>query len=775
LFKMPTPSSSFDGIVSLPPRVVGIRHALLEIPSETAPSVAIPPNYKLYMSFELPVPGGFGNPVGLKNGDWLYSNTSSGVYVYQRVNGAWLLRTSLASGGGGGGGGGGGPITNQTLTNCVFQNGTITGSSITTSTLTAPTITSPIVTGGVFTTPVVTTPVITGGTIDGTSIRNVPTPLLPGDAANKAYVDGASQGFIVHDPCRVSTTGSNITLTGGAPDTLDGITLLANDRILVKNQTNPVQNGIYYVATLGSGSNGTWTRSLDADSGQELDTAYVLVQSGTANGGSSWVVNGTPLINTDQVVWTQFFALTSIPASIITGTINAGQIGTITAGQITGTISAGQISTIAAGQITGLISSGQIGTITAAQITGSIQSGQIQSVAAASITGSIAAGQIGAVNAGVINGVIVGAQLTDQILNTQRLIASDISVVRRLATLPSLPNTDYPLGSLVLNTTNKTLYQNVAGSWSVVTASSNVIGTLTANDIASINANQINGLIISSQIGSVNASVLSGSINADRITAVNATALNGSIDSARITSVNASSLTGSINADRITAVNASALTGNISADRITAINATAITGGQIQASQIAQVNATTITLGSLSAINYTMAGTVSGNTTTINNTGLSVGLLKIDGTTNQNTISIAGFNPITLSGGQGSASLGVGNQSFAGAVAITYGGNDQINIRQVGTLGNNGSGRYAMSSASTNSIAFSTNGSERWIVGGSDGHLKSMGSYDIRKASGDGWSVPMHDGSNSIEFRWDAGFQIRVDGPSGSVYNVTIT
>lgn len=753
---MPTPSTSFDSVISLPPRVVGIRHALLDVPSATSPSVAIPPNYKLYMSPNLP--SGFTDPDGVADGDWLFSNHTSGVFIYQMIGGSWILKTSLS---GGGGGGGGGPLNGETLTNCLFQNGTITGSTISTSTLVSPAITTPVITGGtiaapVISTPVITNPVITGGTIDGAAITNVPSPVLPGDAANKQYVDGMSQGFIIHDPCRVATTGSNINLSGGAPDTLDGISLNANDRILVKDQTNPVQNGIYYVSTLGSGANGTWTRATDADLGQELDTAYVLVQSGTANGGTSWVVSGTPLIDTDPVTWVQFFAVTSIPATAITGSIVAGQIGSVNAGAILGTITAGQIATINAGQIAGTITASQIGSVNATSISGLIQAAQIQAVNATAIAGSISATQIGSVNATTIVGVITSTQLVDQILNTQRLIASDISVVKRVASLPSLPSADYPAGSLVLNTTNKTLYQNVAGAWSVVTASSNVVGTLTSNDIASVNASSIIGLIIASQIGSVNA-----------------TSLVGGITSSQITSVNASAITGSISASQIGSVNASAITGTISSSQIASVNASAITG-TISSTQIGSVNASTITLGSLSAITYQLTGSTAGNSTTIDSTGLTVGFLKIDGTTNQNTISINGLNPISITGGALAASVTVGNSGISGAVVITNSPTSQITVVGIGSIGANASSRFTMASVSTTSIAFTTNGSERWIIGGSDGHLKSMSSsYDIRKASSDGWSVPMFDGSNWIEFRWDGGFQIRVD--FSSEYDVTIT
>jgi predicted acyltransferase (DUF342 family) len=64
--------------------------------------------------------------------------------------------------------------------------------------------------------------------------------------------------------CRTVTT-TNITLSGGAPNTYDGLTLAAGDRILVNAQDTSSQNGIYTVTTVGTGSNGTWSRAFDAN------------------------------------------------------------------------------------------------------------------------------------------------------------------------------------------------------------------------------------------------------------------------------------------------------------------------------------------------------------------------------------------------------------------------------------------------------------------------------------------------------------------------------
>lgn len=85
------------------------------------------------------------------------------------------------------------------------------------------------------------------------------------------------------DPCRVATT-ADVTLAGGAPDVVDGITLEVDDRVLVRNQADTSENGIYIVASLGSGSDGVWVRASDfAASADVLNGALCVVTSGTAS------------------------------------------------------------------------------------------------------------------------------------------------------------------------------------------------------------------------------------------------------------------------------------------------------------------------------------------------------------------------------------------------------------------------------------------------------------------------------------------------------------
>ena len=84
-------------------------------------------------------------------------------------------------------------------------------------------------------------------------------------------------------------TVANITLAGGAPNQVDGVNLSVNDRVLVTGQDNPVENGIYFVDVLGTGSSGTWLRSSDTNSTGELDAGtIVMVTEGNLYKDTQW-------------------------------------------------------------------------------------------------------------------------------------------------------------------------------------------------------------------------------------------------------------------------------------------------------------------------------------------------------------------------------------------------------------------------------------------------------------------------------------------------------
>jgi phage-related tail fiber protein len=99
-------------------------------------------------------------------------------------------------------------------------------------------------------------------------------------------------------PVRVATT-ANITLSGA--QTIDGVSVVAGERVLVKNQSTASQNGIYLCAS------GSWTRATDWSTGGVISGASVIVQEGTANGNSLWILttDGAITVGTTSIAFAQ--------------------------------------------------------------------------------------------------------------------------------------------------------------------------------------------------------------------------------------------------------------------------------------------------------------------------------------------------------------------------------------------------------------------------------------------------------------------------------------
>ena len=143
--------------------------------------------------------------------------------------------------------------------------------------------------------------------------------------ATKEYVDATSQGLDVKNSVVAATTtnlsatydngtlGVGATLTfGTAVTTLDGVTLTDGDRILVKDQTNAFENGIY-VRT----SSTVFTRAIDADIASEITGgAFVFVEQGTANADNGYVFTheGTPTLGSTALTVGQFSGAGQITA-----------------------------------------------------------------------------------------------------------------------------------------------------------------------------------------------------------------------------------------------------------------------------------------------------------------------------------------------------------------------------------------------------------------------------------------------------------------------------
>ena len=149
--------------------------------------------------------------------------------------------------------------------------------------------------------------------LNNQKITNLTDPTNPQDAANKRYVDSAVVGIDWKPSVRVATTAA-ITLATGLEngDTLDGVTLATGDRVLVKNQADATENGLYVVAASGAPA-----RSSDADTAAEITASFaVFVEEGTVNTDSGWTLtnNGAVTVGTTALSFTQFTGLGQITA-----------------------------------------------------------------------------------------------------------------------------------------------------------------------------------------------------------------------------------------------------------------------------------------------------------------------------------------------------------------------------------------------------------------------------------------------------------------------------
>ena len=127
--------------------------------------------------------------------------------------------------------------------------------------------------------------------------------------ATKAYVDAIATGLDVKASVRVKTTANIASLTSGAPLVVDGITLVAGNRVLVTEQSTASQNGIYTVTTPGTGSDGVWARSFDADVSAEVTAGlFTFIEEGTLHADQGWVlVTNNPItLGTTALAFSQF-------------------------------------------------------------------------------------------------------------------------------------------------------------------------------------------------------------------------------------------------------------------------------------------------------------------------------------------------------------------------------------------------------------------------------------------------------------------------------------
>ena len=231
-----------------------------------------------------------------------------------------------------------------------------------------------------------------------TTGRVLTQPIGATDIVNLLALQSYAAGISWKQPCAVGTL-ANITLSG--LQTIDGYVTLVGDRVLVKDQTLPANNGIYLASATA------WTRSLDANIWDELISAISFIEYGTQAGGA-WFCTAVPggILGVTALNWSQF--TTSATYSAGTGLTLTGTVFSITP--------VGTASTYGSATQTPVFTtnaSGQVTAVTNTTITPAL----------GSITGfgtgvaTALAVNVGAAGAFVVNGGVLGTPSSGTLTN----------------------------------------------------------------------------------------------------------------------------------------------------------------------------------------------------------------------------------------------------------------------------------------------------------------------------------------------------------------------
>ena len=231
----------------------------------------------------------------------------------------------------------------------------------------------------------------------------------------------------------------NITLTGGAPNNVDGVNLTIGNRVLVTGQSTASQNGIYDVYTVGSGSNGTWVRTSDANSTGEIEAGMIImVTEGVIYADTQWkLITDNPIdIGVTGLIFTQNYLANSISSGSSNVVVSANANVTISSSGVANVLTVSPVGVSILGNVTAnyFIGNGsQLTDIQAGNIVGGygnanvyqfLQSGNSVSI---STTGNISTtGDVLASNISVSGNIIGNISFDQSISASGNVLAGNI-------------------------------------------------------------------------------------------------------------------------------------------------------------------------------------------------------------------------------------------------------------------------------------------------------------------------------------------------------------
>lgn len=336
-----------------------------------------------------------------------------------------------------------------------------------------------------------------GGTVTGLPT----TPVGSTDAASKAYVDSLAQGLDPKGSVRAATTAAGTLATSFANGSvIDGVTLATNDRILIKNQAAPADNGIYTV-----NASGAPTRATDANLWTELPGAFTFVEEGTSLADTGWVCtsNAGGTLGTTAVTFVQFSGTGSYTAG--TGLTLSGTQFSITSPIATSIGGTGLSSIGTASQILG-VNTGATGleykTVTAGTAISVTPAAGTITIANTGVTSAVAGTGISV--SGATGAVTIDNTGVTGITGTANQITASASTGSVTLSLPSAVTLGTSLTVSGL-TANSFLYSGTAGLLTTTTAPTNgqlLIGS-TGSAPVKATLTQGTGITVTNAAGSI--------------------------------------------------------------------------------------------------------------------------------------------------------------------------------------------------------------------------------------------------------------------------------
>ena len=511
----------------------------------------------------------------------------------------------------------------------------------------------------------------------------------------------------------LTNNGANVTLV------IDGVTVANTNRILVYNQANAVQNGVYVVSEAGNATT-AWqlTRSSDMDTYipndiDGLDVGdYFYVQEGDTGAGESYVMTapvGPTIIGFANLTFTQFSASQVYTANtaaglVLNGTVFSAKvdnnttafdgggnisikvganlttpnIGNATGNSLTltgnGNISATNVSLTglisATGNITGgnLLTSGAVDASTVSA-TGNVSGGNVTTVGQVVATGNVSGGNVTTAGQVVATGNVSGGNLTTagQVVATGNVAGGNITTGGIVNATGNLVT-----GANIVATGYANITGNINGSGAVFSgnvSAANFIGNISGNiDAGGANTNiQFNdGDILAGSAAftfdkSSNAVVASGNISGGNITTAGVVSATGNVSGGNVTTAGEVTATGNVAGGNLTTAGQVAATGNVSGGNV--IATALVTGANVSAtSNVSGANVIGTTSGKFGNI------VISGDDITDTNgrVNFNTAGADVDFAVNGDTVA----NVFYVDAGTGTASFGSSTQTTNALVAF---------------------------------------------------------------------------------------------------------